>query len=293
MQKITIIGANSFLAKNFYQFVFKSEIEMEIYLYDIQDSFYINTCFEYKQIDFSDENELEVINYTVDAIYIFLGLTGTVKSLSDYKQYIHVNEEILLNILESYRKSRSKAKLIYPSTRLIYKGNTGKKVRECDTLEFKSVYSVTKFSAEKYIEMYHKLYDMPYCILRICTPFGSLLSEYGDYGTIGFFVRQAEKGDSIRVYGDGSVKKTYTHVKDICWILCECIYNSQLVNDTFNIGGVDKSLQEIGEMIALKYNVQVDNVEWPEIDKKIDGGSVIFDSKKIDDIISYNYSDLY
>lgn len=291
-KKVAIIGANSFLAKNLYQFLVQRNERTDMCLYDIQETFSLSAEANYRQIDFTNDTDLKKIDFNADAIFIFLGLTGTVNSLISYKAFIEVNEITLLNILEAYRQSASKGKIIYPSTRLLYRGDTGESVHECAPKECRSVYAVTKYAAEKYIEMYHLLYDMPYCIFRICTVYGNLLSEHGNYGTISFFEKQAETEKVITIYGDGAIKKTYTHMKDICEIFAECIENEHLTNNTFNIGGDEKSLQEIGEKIAEKHNVKVKNVEWPEMEKKVDGGSVIFDSSRLDNLIGHKYKKL-
>ena len=36
------------------------------------------------------------------------------------------------------------------------------------------------------------------------------------YGTIGFFLSKAMKKENINMYGDGELKRTFTHVYDIC-----------------------------------------------------------------------------
>ncbi|MEG0577627.1 MAG: NAD(P)-dependent oxidoreductase [Bacilli bacterium] len=290
-QSISIVGANSFLGRNFYKYIMDMEgMESEnIFLYDVQDKFSDkNENQNYEKIDFLNKSSLEKMNFNVDAILVFIGKTGTIVGFEKYADFIKINEEILLNILNCYNEKKSNAKLIYPSTRLVYK-NSDIKVKENAEKELKSVYAITKYAAEQYIQLYHHAFGLQYCIFRICVPFGTLLENNGNYGTFSFFIDNAQKGKNISVYGDGSICKTYTCMGDLCHILFQGVINDKLKSDVFNIGGDSKSLLEIANMIAKKYNVEVENTAWPKLAEIVDGGSVTLDSAKLDKIIDYTY----
>ncbi|MEG1151208.1 MAG: NAD-dependent epimerase/dehydratase family protein [Erysipelotrichaceae bacterium] len=133
------------------------------------------------------------------------------------------------------------------------------------------------------------MFGVTYCILRICVPYGSLLNSDGNYGTYELFVNKAKKGENIMVYGDGEIYKTYTHIKDICELFYLTSSNEQCLNDVYNIGGTVVSLQQLANDIANKYGTRVVNVDWPDIDKAIDGGSTMMNSDKLDSILHYKY----
>ncbi|MEG1151209.1 MAG: hypothetical protein RSC93_04945 [Erysipelotrichaceae bacterium] len=120
----TIIGANSFLARNYYKYLIEyKHIDIQnIYLYDINDE-HLDNGYNYQKIDFFDKISIEYVNFNCDYLYIFSGKTGTVKGFEEYKSYIEINEILLLNILDIYCKKKSKAKIVYPSTRLVYMHN--------------------------------------------------------------------------------------------------------------------------------------------------------------------------
>ena len=72
MKRIVIIGANSFLAQNFYTYLTNVHQSIEIYLYDIQEFFSLNKSIYYQQIDFFSIPSIEKINFDVDYIYFFI-----------------------------------------------------------------------------------------------------------------------------------------------------------------------------------------------------------------------------
>lgn len=284
--KIEIMGSNSFLARNFIQYIFLNNLKCELVLYDIAEKQLRLQCnstsnIEYRQIDLENKKDLEKISFDSDAFFIFTGKTGTVKGFESYEEFIKVNEIYLLHLLTEYVKRKSKSKIIYPSTRLVYKENKQHKIKENAEKKMKSVYAITKYAAEKYLELFHDVFEIEYCIFRICTPYGTLLEDAGNYGTFEFFTNQAKKGKNISVFGDGEIRKTYTHIKNICEIFWKSIFCKGCANDTYNIGGNVKSLVEIAEEIANQYDVGIKYVSWPEINEKVDGGTTMLDSKKL------------
>ena len=65
MKRIVIIGANSFLAQNFYTYLTNVHQSIEIYLYDIQEFFSLNKSIYYQQIDFFSIPSIEKINLSL------------------------------------------------------------------------------------------------------------------------------------------------------------------------------------------------------------------------------------
>lgn len=286
---ISIIGANSYIARNFIVKCRDLGIE-DINLYDIQEN-HIDNCINYRQINIFSINDLERINYDCDLLYIFTGKTGTIQGFEDYKSYIDINEKGLLNILNVYIKKNSKAKIIFPSTRLVYKGEKDKKLNEYDEKEFKTMYAINKFACEQYLKMYNNMYDINYCIFRICVPYGTIVPEATSYGTAEFFVSKAKNGEDITVYGNGNLKRTFIYMDDLCNALIYGALHKKINNDVYNIGGADNiSLYEMASKISKLYNVDVKCVEWPEELLKIESGDTIFDSSKFDSIVNFKYN---
>ena len=289
MKKVAIIGSNSFLARNLaFYLQNQAKEEIALRLYDIQPADE-NSPANYRQIDFECPSSLDAVDFSCDAIYFFTGLTGTKKSLERYADFVKVNEIYMLNFLDAYVRNGGTAKIIYPSTRLLY-ASSDEPISEDAKKGFRNVYAVNKFAAEKYMEVFSNLYGVKSCTLRICVPFGSLIKGMPSYGTYEFFTEQAKAGKNITVFGDGSSTRTFTHVEDICKALYLIAGNDDCVG-VFNLGGRAKSLSEVAEGIAKVYNVRVDYVPFPETDRLIEVPHSIFDSSKIDKLLGLSYRD--
>ena len=282
MMKITIIGANSYIARNLIFEIHQRKIDAELKLYDYAD---VQSDGEnnYHKINILDQISVSGIDLNCDIIYMFVGKTGTLAGFDNYNEFIDINEKALLNVLNEYRNQKSSAKIIYPSTRLVYKGSVSL-LGEDDEKEFKTIYAINKYACEQYLKMFNNLYGIKYCIFRICVPYGSLLPDISSYGTIGFMLNKAKNGQNITLYGSGNARRTFTHIKDLCDILINGAVSEKCLNDVYNIGGKNMSLREIAGIIAQKYNVNIDYIDYPSEQFKIESGDTVFNDSKLQEL---------
>lgn len=226
-----------------------------------------------------------------DAILFFAGLTGTEKGFNEAIKYTTVNEIGLQHLLMNLSPLGEKApRIVFPSTRLVYKGSEHP-IKEDAPKETKTVYAVNKLACEGYLDAYSNRFGIPFIVPRICVPFGSLITSEYSYGTIGFFIKQALAGGPITLYGDGSVRRTFTHVADICNIIYRLMKSDAV--GTFNIGGMNYSLKDVASKVADKYNVAIAFQEWPMAAQLIESGSTVFDSRKLEGVIGKtDYGDI-
>ncbi len=285
MKKIVIIGANSFLARNLIRVIKRNEAKYELKLYGKEE------CQKdgeqnYTRVDVLDKCSVANIDMQCDIIYFFVGKTGTEQAFKEYETYIGVNEIALLNVLSEYYAQESQAKFVFPSSRLVYKGHRGT-IAENDEKEGKSIYAINKLACERYIELYNRVYGLRYLIMRICVPYGSMVSGELSYGTMGFMLKNACNGENIRLFGKGEPRRTLTHIEDLSNALLCAAESDGCENDVYNVGGEDYSLKEMAEFIAQKYRVGVDYVPWPDVAAIMESGDTVFDSAKLDRKILY------
>ena len=198
MKKVVVVGANSYIARNLIYTLKKSECVLK--LYDRAET-QADGNDNYFKIDILNENSVENIDFDCDVIFFFVGKTGSANGFEDYSNFIDINEKALLNFLTAYKRKNSTAKIVFPSTRLVYKGKHGLLNEESEK-EFKTVYAINKFACEKYLEQFNIVYGIPYCIVRICVPYGTLIKGASSYGTAEFMMNCATDKKNITLYGD-------------------------------------------------------------------------------------------
>lgn len=272
--KAAVIGGKGYIGKH-----------LAFYLsgrgYDVK-TYDVVPCEEgnYLCVDMTNKESVAQIDLNVDYVFMFAGLTGTYAGFDAYEKYININEIALLNLLDAIRKTEYRPKVVFPSTRLVYKGYD-KVLKEEDEKESKTIYAANKLACEGYLQAYHDSFDIPYTVFRICIPYGNLLSTDYSFGTVGFFIKQAKAGKDITLYGGGSIKRTFTHMEDLCYQIVEGAMKKESDGQIYNIGGETLSLRQAADIIAAKYGTNVVAVPWPEKDLRIESDHTYFDDTKI------------
>ena len=276
MKKISVIGANGYIGKHIVSYL-QRHYDVNVDSYDI-----VAECDlpNYHKVDLTDKESIKGLNLDRDYIFMFAGLTGTYNGFNEYQKFISINELGLLNLLDAIKNSEYRPKVIFPSTRLVYKG-VDKSLKEDDLKECKTIYAANKLACEGYLQAYHDSFDIPYTIFRICLPYGNLLSTDYSFGTVGFFIRQAKAGKDITLYGGGNIKRTFTHMEDLCYQIIEGSFHHESNGQTYNVGGETLSLHDAAEIIAAKYGTKVTEIPWSERDLRIESSHTYFDDTKI------------
>ena len=245
-------------------------------VYDIRDGGH----FSYSKLDVCDRQSFASLDLSVDYIFLFTGLSGTYVGFDNYARFNAVNELGLLNLLDAIRRSDYRPKIIFPSSRLVYKGKDVP-LKETDEKESKTVYAVNKLACEGLLHAYHCSFDIPYTVFRICIPYGNVLSADYSFGTIGFFIKQASSGKDITLFGGGTLKRTFTHMEDLCFQIVEGALKEASTGEIYNVGGETLTLCQAAEVVASKFGTNVTSVPWPEKDKRIESDHTYFDDAKI------------
>jgi UDP-glucose 4-epimerase len=284
--RILLLGSNGYIGKHLYKSL--HGLGHYILCADIQDS-PVYSMKNYVKLDISDKKALQELEINqFDFVFFFSGLTGTSIGFKMYDKYINVNEVGLLNVLDLIKDSSKKPKIIFPSTRLVYKGIADTPLNEESEIEPKTIYAVNKYSSEMLLKIYSHTFDVNYTVYRICVPYGNMLDFSFSYGTIGNFIKNASEGRDIKIFGTGEPQRTFTYIEDISTSIIKSFALPQTKNQVYNIGGETLSLLKVAELIAKKFHVKVIKEDYSDMDKKIETGDTIFNSDKLNKLINYH-----
>ncbi len=286
MQKAIVIGSNGYLGRHLADYLQQQNFTTA--LYDLQGKSLLPQQ-SYARLDITQSVDFDQLDATADFIFFMAGLTGTGAGFDRHEEFIRANETGLLNLLQWMRKSGCRARIVYPSTRLVYKGVKDYALKESDAKEGKTIYAVNKLAAENLLWMYHNAFDIQSTIFRICVPYGNVFGGGFSYGTIGFFITQAEQQGAITLFGDGSIRRTFTHVSDIAAAMIASIRQPKAENEIYNIGGENLSLLQAAQLVADKFGSQIKFVDWPELALRLESDDTVFDDSKLRKATGYNY----
>ena len=284
MKRVAIIGARGFIGKHLNWYL-KTQMGITAECYDVIDADELH----YHKVDMTSKESVMTINLDVDYIFYMAGLTGTRVGFDRYEAFVSINELTLLNILDAIRQSSYRPKVVFPSSRLVYKG-VDKALCEDDEMDAKTIYAVNKLACEDYLKVYNYNFNIPYTVFRICVPYGNMLDNNYSFGTVGFFIKMAETGKDITLYGGGTIKRTFTHLEDLCYQMINGAFNPASDNQVYNIGGETLSIHDAAKIIADKYGVNVVAVPWPEADLRLESNHTYFDDTRIQKLLGgYRY----
>jgi UDP-glucuronate 4-epimerase len=96
-----------------------------------------------------------------------------------------------------------------------------------------SPYGVSKRAAEMLGLNYFKLHGVPFVALRFFNAYGPRLRPEL---ALSVFTRAILRGESIPLYGDGSILRDFTHVSDICRGISAALTAPAAVGECINLG---------------------------------------------------------
>jgi UDP-glucose 4-epimerase len=106
-------------------------------------------------------------------------------------------------------------------------------------------YGIHKLAIEQYLHLYHSLYGLSYCVLRLANPFGERQRSDAAQGAVAVFLDQALRREEITVWGDGRAVRDYVYVGDVARAFCLAATHASRTG-VFNVGsGVGHSVNDL------------------------------------------------
>jgi UDP-glucose 4-epimerase len=174
--------------------------------------------------------------------------------------------------------------VVYAGTRQVYGKPRSLPVSEDHLLTPTDVNGINKISGEMYHLVYHSVYGIRACSLRLTNTYGPRqLIRHNRQGFIGWFMRQVTLGEPIQIFGDGQQKRDFDYVDDVVDAFLRAGALEQADGQVFNLGGeAPVSLRELVEMmIAIAGQGSYSLIPFPPERKAIDIGDFWADASKI------------
>lgn len=95
-------------------------------------------------------------------------------------------------------------------------------------------YGLAKYVGERYIQLFHQLYNLNYVILRYGNVYGPRQNPLGEAGVIAIFIGKMLKGEQPTIFGDGTQTRGYVYVEDV--VEANILSLKKGNNQIFNIG---------------------------------------------------------
>ncbi len=168
------------------------------------------------ELDIRRYDELEKIfaGGKFDVVFHEAAQTLVPYSMTHPREDGELNIMGLLNVLDLCRLYGVK-KFIFSSSAAVYGDNDAVPLTEEAPLLPSSFYGLTKVTAEKYIQLYHDMFGMPYGILRYSNVYGERQGSRGEGGVVYVFADALAQGRELTIFGDGGQSRDFIYVKDV------------------------------------------------------------------------------
>ncbi len=203
---------------------------------------------EYRLGRFDDTFQVAEALQGMDAVCHLISTTVPGTSNLDPVADVQNNLVNTLYLLEQMRKKGLRRILYLSSGGTVYGNPESSPISENHPLKPISSYGIVKVAIEKYLFMYQQLYGLQPVILRPSNPYGPRQGHAGVQGLIGTLLARAFSGETLEIWGDGSIVRDYMHVSDLARLCVVALEDNSC--GVFNAGsGEGHSINQIIEMI--------------------------------------------
>lgn len=220
-----------------------------------------------------------------DCIFHLAAQVSYIDSLSMPVEDLQVNAGLTLQLLEECRQRTVKPRFVFASSRMVL----GRADRVCpdedEPAKPLTLYGVHKFASERYLAIYHQHFGIPTLTLRITNPYGPRQQiHHSKYAMVGWFVRQALEGQTIRVFGDGAQRRDYIYIDDLAEAFLRCATTRGGAGEVINVGsGIGTRFRDMVETVVDAVGRgRVEFVPWPADYERIETGDFVADLRKLE-----------
>ncbi|MDD5622979.1 MAG: NAD-dependent epimerase/dehydratase family protein [Actinomycetota bacterium] len=271
--KILITGCAGFIGSNLTEFFLKKGISVRGLdnlstglKKNINDAL-SEASRENKNIDFKFING-DIRNYgdclkstkNIDVVLHQAALGSVQRSIERPLDANSNNVEGTINLLEASFKNKVK-KFIYASSSSVY--GDSKKLPKVESIppDPKSIYAVTKLTAEYYCRLFYSLYGFKTISLRYFNVFGKRQNPDSIYSAvIPILLKKITSNKSPAIYGDGNQTRDFTFIDNVVYAnyLCVLSDNKNIYGNFYNVAcGRNISLNEIIDLLSKHHKKEI------------------------------------
>lgn len=217
-------------------------------------------------------------------VFHFAAQVSYIDSLKMPFADLAINVAGTLNILELLRRHNREARAYFSSSRLVIGRPVRRIIDEEHPVRPLSLYGIHKLASEGYFRTYGREFGLETTILRLTNPYGPRQQvKHSKYGLVGWFIRQAMAGETIRIFGTGDQTRDYIYIDDIIRAILLLMRTRRPSGELFNLGSGSSTAFKsmVRKVVRTVGRGRVEFVPWPDDYEKIETGSVRVSTRKL------------
>jgi UDP-glucose 4-epimerase len=217
--------------------------------------------------DVNDRPKLWTLMQDVDCVYHLAARVSVPESVLYPREYNAVNVGGTVSLMEAMRDVGVR-RVVFISSGAVYGDRAEQPLRESSTPNPRSPYAVSKLAGEYYVRTIGDLWGIETVSLRVFNAYGpgqNLPPAHPP--VIPHYLRQAMRGSSLVMHGDGSQTRDYVFVDDVVSAMIAAATAPNLNHQVINIGsGVETSIRNLVRTIMNVTGVNVESITNPRTD---------------------------
>jgi UDP-glucose 4-epimerase len=233
-------------------------------------------------VNISDVRDVHSMRYLIqrqDFLFNLAGQTSHIDSMQDPYTDLDINCRAQLSILEACRTHNPNVRIVFASTRQIYGKADYLPVNEAHLLKPLDVNGIHKMAGELYHTVYHNVFGIRTCALRLTNTYGPRMRVKDARQTfLGIWIRLLTEARPFDVW-DGKQLRDFTYVDDAVEALLLAASCDAAVGRVFNLGGdCVVSLKKLADLlIEINGGGEYVSCDFPVDRKRIDIGDFYAD----------------
>ena len=209
--------------------------------------------------DVNDRPKLWTLLQEVDCVYHLAARVSVPESVLYPREYNAVNVGGTVSLMEAMRDVGVR-RVILASSGAVYGDQGQQPLVESAIPDPHSPYAVSKVSAEHYVRTIGKLWGMETVCLRIFNAYGPGQHLPASHPpVVPHFLRQALRGGTLVVHGDGNQTRDYVYVDDVVSAMVAASTAPNINGLVINVGsGMETSIRELVKKVGVATGSTVD-----------------------------------
>ena len=183
-----------------------------------------------------------------DAVFHLAGYADIPRSVKEPRLDFEKNALGTLNLLEAVREAAPSARVLFASSAAVYGVGSDRPLREDDPPAPAAPYGVSKLAAERYVDVYARLYGLRSASLRLFPVYGPRLRAHVVYD----LMRKVRDDPSeLRIEGDGTQVRDFVHVTGAVEAFLTVAERAPLGGEAYNVAsGEPVTIRDLAGLIC-------------------------------------------
>lgn len=217
--------------------------------------------------DVNDRPKLWTLLQDVDCVYHLAARVSVPESVLYPREYNATNVGGTVSLMEAMRDVGVK-RVVFISSGAVYGDRGEQPLREDAVPNPRSPYAVSKLAAEYYVRTIGDLWGIETVILRVFNAYGPGQHLPPSHApVIPHYLRQALRGSTLVMHGDGSQTRDYVYVDDVVSAMIAAATAPGVNQKIINVGsGVETSVRDLVRLIMDVIGFKVEAIANPNSD---------------------------